>query len=129
MLNRDQINAFRETLELRFRELREEIRQALLQSDEQSYIELAGRVHDMEEASVADLLVDVSLADIDRHVEEIRDIDAALGRIATGTYGVCSDCGEGIEVARLEAHPTAKRCRPCQVIQENRQTAPRGGSL
>jgi RNA polymerase-binding protein DksA len=129
MLNRDQINAFRETLELRFRELREEIRQALLQSDEQSYIELAGRVHDMEEASVADLLVDVSLADIDRHVEEIRDIDAALGRIATGTYGVCTDCGEGIEVARLEAYPTAKRCRPCQVIQESRQTAPRGGSL
>jgi DnaK suppressor protein len=129
MLNRDQINAFRENLELRFRELREEIRQALLQSDEQSYIELAGRVHDMEEASVADLLVDVSLADIDRHVEEIRDIDAALGRIATGTYGVCTDCGEGIEVARLEAHPTAKRCRPCQVIQENRQTAPRGSSL
>jgi DnaK suppressor protein len=129
MLNRDQINAFRENLELRFRELREEIRQALLQSDEQSYIELAGRVHDMEEASVADLLVDVSLADIDRHVEEIRDIDAALGRIATGTYGVCSDCGEGIEVARLEAYPTAKRCRPCQVIQESRQTAPRGGSL
>ena len=129
MLNRDQINAFRENLELRFRELREEIRQALLQSDEQSYIELAGRVHDMEEASVADLLVDVSLADIDRHVEEIRDIDAALGRIATGTYGVCTDCGEGIEVARLEVHPTAKRCRPCQVIQENRQTAPRGGSL
>lgn len=129
MLNRDQINAFRETLKLRFRELREEIRQALLQSDEQSYIELAGRVHDMEEASVADLLVDVSLADIDRHVEEIRDIDAALGRIATGTYGVCSDCGEGIEVARLEAYPTAKRCRPCQVIQESRQTAPRGGSL
>lgn len=129
MLNRDQINAFRETLELRFRELREEIRQAMLQSDEQSYIELAGRVHDMEEASVADLLVDVSLADIDRHVEEIRDIDAALGRIATGTYGVCSDCGEGIEVARLEAYPTAKRCRPCQVIQESRQTAPRGGSL
>jgi DnaK suppressor protein len=129
MLKQHQINAFRETLELRFRELREEIRQALLQSDEQSYIELAGRVHDMEEESVADLLVDVSLADIDRHVGEIRDIDAALGRIATGTYGICSDCGEGIEVARLEAYPTAKRCRPCQVIQENRQTAPRGGSL
>jgi len=129
MLNRHQINAFRETLELRFRELREEIRQALLQSDEQSYIELAGRVHDMEEASVADLLVDVSLADIDRHVEEIRDIDAALGRIATGTYGVCTDCGEGIALARLEAYPTAKRCRPCQEIQENRQAAPRGGSL
>lgn len=129
MLNRHQINAFGETLERRFRELREEIRQALLQSDEQSYIELAGRVHDMEDESVADLLVDVSLADIDRHVEEIRDIDAALRRIATGTYGICTDCGEGIEVARLEAYPTAKRCRPCQVTQESRQTAPRGRSL
>lgn len=120
MLTRQQINAFREILEQRFRQLREDISQTLMRSDEQSYIELAGRVHDMEEASVADLLVDVSLADIDRHVEEIRDIDAALARIATGSFGICCDCGEPIGMQRLEAYPTARRCRPCQTTYEKR---------
>ena len=46
MLTQVQLNAFRETLERRFRELRGDIRQALLESNEQSYSELAGRVHD-----------------------------------------------------------------------------------
>jgi RNA polymerase-binding transcription factor DksA len=124
MLTQHQVNGFKDTLERRFREAREHIRQALLHSDEQSYIELAGRVHDMEEESVADLLVDVSLADIDRHVEEVRDIDAALGRIAIGSYGICSECGEAMDAARLEAYPTAKRCRPCQEAYEKRRPVP-----
>jgi RNA polymerase-binding protein DksA len=124
MPTQHQINAFRESLEQRFRQVREDIRQALLRSDEQSYIELAGRVHDVEEESVADLLVDVSLADIDRHVEEIRDIDAALTRIATGSFGTCCDCGEAIELQRLEAYPTARRCRPCQATYEKRRPVP-----
>jgi hypothetical protein len=47
-LTQVQLNAFRETLERRFRELRGDIRQALLESNEQSYSELAGRVHDCE---------------------------------------------------------------------------------
>lgn len=129
MLTQHRINDFREVLQRRFLEVREAIRQALLQADQQSYIELAGRVHDMDDASVADLLVDVSLADIDRHIAEIRDIDASLRRIATGRYGVCTECGEAIDVARLEAYPTAKRCRPCQASHESRSTVARGSSL
>ena len=130
MLTQHQLNTFRDTLEGRFREVREHIRQVLLQSDEENYIELAGRVHDVEEESVADLLVDVSLANIDRDVGEIRDIDAALRRIAVGSYGVCSECGEVIDAARLEAYPTAKRCRPCQETYEKRRpAAPHSTSL
>ena len=129
MLTQHQMNEFKNILERRYREVRDEIRKALLQSDEQSYIELAGQVQDMENSSVADLLVDVALADIDRHVEEIRDIDAALLRIAAGSYGVCTDCDEAIEVKRLEAYPTAKRCRPCQTNYENRSAAPKHTSL
>ena len=129
MLTQHQMNEFKNILERRYREVREEIRKALLQSDEQSYIELAGQVQDMENSSVADLLVDVALANIDRHVEEIRDIDAALLRIAAGSYGVCTDCDEAIEVKRLEAYPTAKRCRPCQTNYENRSASPKRTSL
>lgn len=98
----------------RLRALRAEIREALLRSDTETYGELAGRVHDTEDESLADLLTDVNLAEISLEVQEVRDIDAAQRRIAERTYGVCTDCGEPIDPARLEAYPTAKRCLTCQ---------------
>lgn len=119
MLPKDQIRDLKRKLDDRFFELREEIRLELLDSDDQTYIALAGRVHDIGEASVADLLVDIQFADIDRHVQEIRDIDAALLRIAAGNYGVCKDCNVTIDVNRLKAFPTAKRCHRCQVKHEH----------
>lgn len=117
-LTESQLNAFRRLLKDRYRALREEIRDELLRSDEERYLELAGRVHDVEEEAVADLLVDLNLASIDRHVQEIRDIDAALIRIAEGTYGICIDCERPIGIERLTAYPTAKRCRACQEVYE-----------
>lgn len=119
MLPKDQIRDLKKKLDDRFFELREEIRLELLQSDDHTYIALAGRVHDTGEASVADLLVDIQFADIDRHVQEVRDIDAALLRIAGGDYGVCKDCKITIDVNRLKAYPTAKRCHRCQVNHEH----------
>lgn len=118
MLTKDQILDFNKKLDNRFRVLWEGIRLELLKSDEQHYIDLAGRVHDRGEASVADLLVDLQLASVDRHVQEIQDVDGALMRIAAGNYGVCMDCERSIAVERLKAYPTAKRCQPCQVEYE-----------
>lgn len=124
MLTQEQIGEFGKILQARFLTVREEIRQTLLQADEQSYVELAGQVRDLENSSLADLLVDVSLADVDRQVEMIRDIDAALLRIADGSYGLCSDCREDIGMARLQAYPTAKRCLQCQSKYEARRREP-----
>lgn len=45
--------------------------------------------------------------------QSIRVIQAALDRIADGTYGICADCGERIAQARLEAIPEATRCVNC----------------
>jgi RNA polymerase-binding transcription factor DksA len=44
---------------------------------------------------------------------QLREIDAALGRVRDGTYGVCVDCSEPIGAERLEARPTAVRCVTC----------------
>lgn len=118
MLTDKQRYEFQKTLKDRFYVLRKEVSQELLKSDEQSYIELAGKVHDREEESVADLLVDLQLASIDRHIEEIRDIDAALISIAERSYGICSDCEDDIDMPRLQAYPTAKRCLTCQERHE-----------
>ena len=45
-------------------------------------------------------------------------VNAALGRIADGTYGVCMDCGEPINERRLVALPWAEHCIVCQLRQE-----------
>lgn len=44
---------------------------------------------------------------------ELRQIDAALRRIADGTYGICLKCGDPISDARLAAVPTAPLCKTC----------------
>jgi RNA polymerase-binding transcription factor DksA len=43
-----------------------------------------------------------------REVSELQEVRQALGRIASGTYGVCQECGEPIPVERLRAFPTAR---------------------
>jgi len=118
MLSQEQIHEFKRMLEQRRAELHEKIHQELLKSDNEQYIALAGQVHDLGEQSVADLLVDVNLADIDRHINELREVEEALGRIAQGTYGICIDTGEPIELERLRAEPTAKRTKQAQEAYE-----------
>jgi RNA polymerase-binding protein DksA len=44
---------------------------------------------------------------------ELKAIDAALKRIADGTYGTCVRCGGQISADRLEAVPHAAVCREC----------------
>ena len=44
---------------------------------------------------------------------EIRMIQAALDRIADGTFGDCVACGEPISEERLNAVPHAARCTSC----------------
>jgi DnaK suppressor protein len=43
----------------------------------------------------------------------ITDIDRALEKIESGTYGLCDGCGERIGDARLEALPAASLCVDC----------------
>ena len=114
---------FENKLRDRLRVLRGEIRAALLRGDTETYGELAGEIHDVDEESMADLLTDVNYAGISREVQEVRDIDAALRRIAAGAYGECVDCGEQIDPARLEAYPTARRCLACQRAYESQPAA------
>ena len=129
MFNDKQLSEFRKVLEDRYRVLREEIRQELLDSDNEHFIDLAGQVHDLEDESVADLLVDLDLAIIDLHVMEIREIDAALMRLARGGYGSCEDCGDAIGTERLRAQPAAKRCSVCQTHFEHNHAGPRRSTM
>lgn len=44
---------------------------------------------------------------------ELPEIDAALARIAAGTYGACEECGGAIGRDRLRALPLVRHCLGC----------------
>jgi len=46
-------------------------------------------------------------------LREIAQIQAALDRIAEGTYGECATCGETVDEKRLAAVPHASQCISC----------------
>lgn len=45
---------------------------------------------------------------------QVDSVDAALGKIDAGTYGVCATCGEQIGADRMEFRPTSVRCMDCK---------------
>jgi DnaK suppressor protein len=117
-LEPQQAATLRATLRGRLAALHEELRQDLLKSDDDRARLLADRVHDLEDESLADLIIDLDLAEIDRELEELRDVEAALGRMQQGSYGVCATCAGEVPYERLAAYPTAKRCQRCQRVRE-----------
>jgi RNA polymerase-binding transcription factor DksA len=46
-------------------------------------------------------------------LQEIRMIEAALGRVAEGEYGACTKCGAEISEERLDVLPYTPFCRNC----------------
>ncbi len=117
-LSSTQIYQFKTLLEDQFNKLWEEIGSELNESDKEHFMQIAGEVQDLEDRSVADLITDLNITLIDKHVQETRDINSALIRIHKGTFGICNDCGEPIGYNRLMAYPTAKRCVHCQEVYE-----------
>ena len=52
----------------------------------------------------------------------LQEVDEALDRIESGSYGVCEECGGAIGLKRLEARPVAKYCVPCKTKLEKQKT-------
>ena len=123
--SKEQLDGLAALLAVRKRRLLEEIRRVLARTSDERYADLLSGGSDAGDESVADLLSDVTLAEVARDVAEVRDINAAETRIATGHYGLCVDCGAAIGYSRLQAYPTAKRCVHCQSLREKtRASAP-----
>ena len=51
------------------------------------------------------------------------------GRIRTGEYGHCQQCGQEINVKRLEAAPWARHCVRCQELEEQGLLPSYGGHI
>lgn len=117
-LDDNQLRQLKKLLDDRFEALWREIGEELSASDRERFLKVAGEAQDLEDRSFADLITDLNISLIDKHVQEARDINDALLRINKGTIRICGECGEDLDFERLLAYPTAIRCLRCQQAYE-----------
>lgn len=118
-LTPSQVDQLVKQLNARYRALGSEVREELENSGDQQRIALLNdEPGDAGDESLASALADLHIARFDRHIRELQDIEAALQRASDGQLGVCTDCGDDVGFARLQAYPTAKRCIVCQQQHE-----------
>lgn len=119
VLSPTQLDQLARKLREDYQALVREVRDELENSGNQHRIDLLNREPgDSGDESLANALADFNLTILDRHIDGMRDIEAALQRIRNGEYGVCIDCGDAVTFPRLMAYPTAKRCIVCQEQRE-----------
>ena len=109
--------------------LRAEVQRELANSDDPRVTGFMNQLAATEDWVLADILGDLDIATVTRDVAELSEVEAALNRIADGSYGTCSGCGEPIGWPRLNAQPTADRCIACQEKLEGRSARPGHPSL
>ncbi len=68
--------------------------------------------------SVIDLSEDISLKQLSTHRGNLAKIDEALRKLDEGTYGICEECGEEIDIERLKVLPFAIYCKEDQEKKE-----------
>jgi DnaK suppressor protein len=103
----DQLRHFEQILRERADRLRRELQELQARTNDEAYSRVASEAPDRGDASLADMITGLNNSAIGRSLTELRNTDAALGRIESGTYGICQRCGQQIDPARLEAFPTA----------------------
>lgn len=71
-------------------------------------------VPDLGDMSSTTYSRDVLLNLSEAQQQMVRDIDAALERIASGEYGICARCEEEIAPRRLDVRPFSRYCIDCK---------------
>lgn len=113
-LNQEQLSELQRAVVRRHEVLGAELREDAERARENVFSAVAGPGTDSGDAAQADLLADISHAELSRDLLELRELDAAKERLRNGNYGMCEDCGGDITLERLRAQLAARRCFDCQ---------------
>jgi DnaK suppressor protein len=115
MTRKESINKLRDLLVAR----RNALRKALAGD-----LSLLKQLREQSGGDVVDAALDAAQDEISSQLAEVEsrelaNMDRALDRIKSGTYGECESCGNKIPLARLNALPYATSCIECQRAAEN----------
>ena len=95
-----------------------EVKDQLKSNIGDGYQEMLATARDEEDQAAVSLLAETNLTLLGPKRAELEAIEEALGRLESGTYGLCEDCGQPIEPRRLEIMPETPLCRNCQSQRE-----------
>ena len=56
---------------------------------------------------------------VESEEEELREINLALERVASNSFGVCEECSKPVSKLRLKAKPHARLCVTCKREEES----------
>jgi DnaK suppressor protein len=116
----------------KFKKIFEKQRAGLLYNDkivrEDFSVNVDDRYDEVDQAT-ADVEQSMRLRLRNREAFYMKKLEEALARIEEGTFGECEECGEDIEIRRLEARPTATLCVSCKEEQERKEVLTASGRL
>jgi len=111
------INKLRDSLEGEQKRLTEELEQSQTSASTSEERREGSPFGKREEEATETLELEKRLALENRIRQELAGIEHALHKFEEGTYGLCDNCGQPIDPARLEALPQASLCLNCKAQQ------------
>lgn len=98
-------------------------RETLLNEAESALNELPGQTifPDLGDQATAETDRNFMLRLRGREQRLLKKIDEAIDRIDSGVFGICDDCGNEIDIKRLEARPVTTMCIECKTLQEEEE--------
>lgn len=116
-LNQEQLDYFRNKLVERKQSVEAQLGTFAKKNNDirNDYETVFEQIGDSEEENADEVTAYGDKIAIEHELENnLTEIDAALARIADGSYGYCDDCKQIINLERLELVPEATECIKCE---------------
>lgn len=112
-MTKNELNKYKKILEAKLAELSQAVREREGIAIEKT----PDAIDEVQHAAEREL----AIRNLDRETQLLRNVRAALQRIADGTYGICLRCDEEISLKRLNAVPWTPYCIACQEYMDKRR--------
>jgi RNA polymerase-binding protein DksA len=112
----EQFSKQREQLKTEYKRLTGELKQLQTNASSAEERREGSPFGKREEEATETLELEKRLTLENRIRKELAAVEHALEKIEKGTYGICDNCGEPINVERLEALPQASLCMKCKAL-------------
>ncbi|MBV8730576.1 MAG: TraR/DksA family transcriptional regulator [Acidobacteriia bacterium] len=114
-MNQTELEKYKEMLETK----QVELSSGLRNRDEIAIEKTPDALDEVQRAGEREL----AIRNLDREALLLRNVRAALRRIADGSYGICQHCDEEIKPKRLQAVPWTMYCIRCQEAADRHEIA------
>ena len=123
VMKNDELEAFRQTLEMVRARLRGDLDQMTDEALRRSIVNGSGNLSNvplhMADVGSENYDQEFTLELIENEQGTLELVNEALDRLEQGKFGLCAECGEPIPKPRLQAIPYTRHCIHCARLVEN----------